>query len=270
MTQDSWLSTHPYLQSVADLHAQIEKAASNLPRACIPSWHDYEHDYRSGVPLLRSPSSTVDLKPFGIILWSLINKLSSMPLPDSVTQEIRDLQARDPLDLQHAAATLLNADGASCKYAGLMRYLGWTAMARYLLKVVHAFGQWRDEEHWLRQYCPTCGSMPAMAQLVGADQGRRRFLCCGCCSTRWQYLRTGCPFCQNADDHRLSVLKVEGEGGLRIDYCKSCEGYLKTYDGEGSETVLLADWTSIHLDVVACDRGLKRAAASLYELNLCS
>jgi FdhE protein len=109
-----------------------------------------------------------------------------------------------------------------------------------------------------------------MAQLVGADQGRRRFLCCGCCGTRWQYLRTGCPFCQNAEDQRLAILKVEGEGGLRIDYCKSCEGYLKTYDGEGSETVLLADWTSIHLDVAACDRGLKQLAASLYELNLCS
>ena len=61
-------------------------------------------------------------------------------------------------------------------------------------------------------------------------------------------------------------MTVEGERGLRIDYCESCKGYLKTYDGEGSETVLLADWTSIHLDVIASDHGLKRLAASLYEL----
>jgi FdhE protein len=59
---------------------------------------------------------------------------------------------------------------------------------------------------------------------------------------------------------------AEGEGGLRIDYCESCKGYLKTYDGEGSETVLLADWTSIHLDVIAFDRGLKRFCTSLYQL----
>jgi FdhE protein len=70
------------------------------------------------------------------------------------------------------------------------------------------------------------------------------------------------------EDDRLAVLAVEGEGGLRIDYCKSCEGYLKTYAGEGNEAVLLADWTSIHLDIIACDRGLKRVAASLYDLNL--
>ena len=46
-----------------------------------------------------------------------------------------------------------------------------------------------------------------------------------------------------------------------------CSGYLKTYDGEGSESVLLADWASLHLDVIARDRGLKRLAASLYDLD---
>ncbi len=105
-----------------------------------------------------------------------------------------------------------------------------------------------------------------MAQLVGTDLGRQRFLACGCCKTRWQYRRTRCPFCEDPDDHRLSVLAVEGEGGLRIDYCESCRGYLKTYEGEGSESVLLADWTSIHLDAVATDRGLKRLAGSVYEI----
>jgi hypothetical protein len=35
-----------------------------------------------------------------------------------------------------------------------------------------------------------------------------------------------------------------------------------TYDGKGGESALLADWTSIHLDVIAYDRGLIRSAAS--------
>ena len=93
-----------------------------------------------------------------------------------------------------------------------------------------------------------------------------RLLSCGCCGTRWQYSRTGCPFCEK-DDRKLTTLAVDGEAGLRIDSCESCKGYLKTYDGEGHEAVLLADWTSLHLDVVAHDRGLKRLAASLYELE---
>jgi FdhE protein len=105
-----------------------------------------------------------------------------------------------------------------------------------------------------------------MAQLVGVDPGRRRLLACGCCGTRWPYARTGCPFCE-AQSHRLTSFGVQGEGGLRIDYCESCRAYLKTYDGHGAEAVLLADWTSLHLDVAARDRGLQRKAASLYEIG---
>jgi FdhE protein len=105
-----------------------------------------------------------------------------------------------------------------------------------------------------------------MAQLVAADQGRRRLLFCGRCRTRWEYPRTGCPFC-GQDSQTLAILAVEGEAGLRIDHCGSCRGYLKTYAGEGAESVLLSDWTSLHLDVLARDRGLERWAGSLYDLT---
>ena len=61
-------------------------------------------------------------------------------------------------------------------------------------------------------------------------------------------------------------MAIEGESGLRIDYCEACRGYVKTYEGEGNESVLLADWTSLHLDTIARDRGLNRYAGSLYQL----
>ena len=60
---------------------------------------------------------------------------------------------------------------------------------------------------------------------------------------------------------------IDRERGLRLDHCETCGGYLKTYDGEGSEAVLLADWTSLHLDFIARDRGLTRMAGSLYDLD---
>jgi FdhE protein len=47
----------------------------------------------------------------------------------------------------------------------------------------------------------------------------------------------------------------------------ACGSYLKTYEGLGREALLLADWTSLHLDVLAQDRGLKRMAASLFGLE---
>jgi hypothetical protein len=43
---------------------------------------------------------------------------------------------------------------------------------------------------------------------------------------------------------RLAALRltIEEEKYFRIDYCQSCLGYLKTYSGEGSEPLFLADW----------------------------
>ena len=270
MTQDAWLRTHPYLQTVSSLHAQVDKVASELSvvTALAPRWENYIADFLDGVPLLRS-SAPIDLAPVEVQARALIKRLASSSLPGNMAEEARILDAELHCEAhppRRVAAWLLDGSAFASECPGLLRYLGWTVMARYLLPLTDAFRTWRDEEQWLRNYCPTCGSLPSMAQLIGADQGRQRLLSCACCRTVWRYRRTGCPFCENEDDRHLAVVKVEGEGGLRIDYCQSCKGYLKTYDGEGSETVLLADWTSIHLDVIAHDRGLKRLAASLYEL----
>jgi FdhE protein len=271
MTQDAWLTAHPYLRLFAEFHAQVEKAAAERPRAfpCIPNWHDYERDFQAGVPLLRSCRGTVDVRLVEEILKSLIAKLDSSPLPQKQASDIRDLHAElreHPRALQRAVNALLDRERPASRHSGLLWYLGWTVMAQYLSRVVDAFGEWRDEEEWLRTCCPTCGSLPAMAQLLSIDPERLRLLSCGCCRTLWRYRRTGCPFCENEDDHRLAILAVEGEECLRIDYCVSCSGYIKTYNGSGSESVMLADWTSLHLDVIAMDRGLNRSAASLYEL----
>jgi FdhE protein len=271
MTQDVWLARHPYLQPVADLHALVHAAARevSIPSALIPRWDDYSGDFHAGVPLLQSPRVAFDRGHAEGIVNSLVESLASRTLPENLAEETRALAVElrcDPDSPRRAVAWLLDEDPYSPTHPGLLHYLGWTALAHYLRPVVGAFSRWRDEERWLRSYCPTCGAPPAMAQLVGIDPGRLRLLSCGRCSTRWRYRRTGCPFCQNQDDHRLAIVAIEGEGGLRIDYCEACGGYLKTYNGEGNEGLLLADWTSLHLDILARDRGLKRLAASLYEL----
>ncbi len=266
---DGWLDAHFYLQPVARFCAQVDRAAASVESGTsnVPDWDDYASDFREGVPLLQSSHASPELEPAGRWIVSLVETLTSQTLEGALAKEAAALA----LDLRRRADAaksvvgwLLGDDSFAPASPGLLRLLGWTVMARYLLPVGEAFDRWRDEEAWLRHYCPLCGSAPAMAQLVGSDPGRRRLLACGRCGTRWQYKRTGCPFCQ-ADSQRLSALAVEGEAGLRIDYCESCGGYLKTYDGQGDEDLLLSDWASLHLDLIARDRGLKRLAASLYE-----
>ena len=271
MTREVWLTRHPYLQSLADFQVQVETALSvvPIPRPATPHWDDYLCDFSSGVPLLHSAGVAIDLEPAQEVITCLIEELASRPLRLRLAKEIPALATElrgEPDAPRRAVRWLIHEHECTSSYPGLLRYLGWTALRRFLRPTVNAFGKWRDEERWLRRYCPTCGSLPTMAQLVGVDAGRTRLLLCGCCGTGWRYRRTGCPFCETEDEHRLSVVAIEGENGLRIDYCGSCGGYLKTYDGGGGESFLLEDWTSLHLDIVARDRGLKRSASSLYQL----
>jgi FdhE protein len=273
-TRDGWLEAHAYLQPVACFCALVDRAAAGIasPGAPVPCWDDYGGDFRDGVPLLQSTNAALDLEPAGRSIVSLVERIASQPLTGGLKEDAAALHAglrREADAARRVVDWLLGDDVFVPASPGLLSHLGWTLLARYLHPVVEAFGRWRDDERWLRHYCPTCGSAPAMAQLAGTEPGRRRFLCCGRCGTRWQYKRTGCPFCEG-DTQRLSVVAVQGEGGLRIDYCESCRGYLKTYDGEGNEALLLSDWTSLHLDLVAHDRGLKRLAASLYRLDAVS
>ncbi len=270
LTRDGWLDAHPDLRTVGELCARIESAADGLEAktAGLPDWGDYADDYREGIPLLRSAGAAIDLEPAGALTGALIDRVASDPAGEEMASEASDLAAdlRTRSDAARlVAAWLLGDEAFDPPSPGLLRYLGWTVMCRYLSPLVDAFSRWRDEERWQRKYCPTCGSAPAMAQLLGVDPGRLRFLCCGGCGSRWRYRRTQCPFCEN-DSQRLSVVAIQGEAGLRLDHCEACQGYLKTYDGQGDEAVLLSDWTSLHLDLLARDRGLKRMAASLYEL----
>lgn len=270
MTQDQWLATHPYLQPLADFRKAVDEIASEGP-VCpnLPNWNDYKSDFHAGVPLLHSPFIKLELRDAGFVLVTLAKGLSARSLPEGLVEGCRALHSellRMP-DAPSRALDRVAHDGPTEFEPGaLLQYLGWTVLARYLRPVLNSFNAWRDDEQWLRNYCPTCGAPPAMAQLVGIDPGRQRMLSCGRCETRWRYRRTACSFCENVDSHRLAVLAVEGEAGLRIDYCEECRGYVKTYSGNGSEHLFLADWTSIHLDVIARDHGLKRFALSLYSL----
>jgi FdhE protein len=233
MTLDDWVRTHAFLGPIAELNRRIDQAIADHQPPCppLPHWGDYEADYDAGMPLLDS-GTAVDLSTIEEAIERVMVTLK------------RGGETADP---------------------GLLRLVGWRTIATALRPLLAEFANWRDEDRWMRASCPTCGARPAMAQLLGVEPGRQRFLVCACCATRWRYARTTCPFCE-AESHRLASLEIAGEGGLRIDYCEACRAYLKTYNAHGDESVLLADWTSVHLDLAAQERGWRRAAMSLYEV----
>jgi FdhE protein len=271
MTREKWLDAHAYLRPLAALNAEVEAALDGLPRETppLPTFEEHFADLGDGVPLFASRGVAVDLEPAGRSARALVERLATQRVSGGFGEEVQRLHAelqRDVPNPRRIADWLLGDDAFAPSAPGLLRYLGWTAAARALAPLVHAFAAWRNDERWLREYCPTCGSPPAMAQLVGTDPGRKRFLVCGGCRTRWQFGRTRCPFCKE-DPQRIAVVNVAGQAGLRIDACEVCKAYLKTLEGQADEAFLLADWTSLHLDLLALDRGLKRRAMSLYDLD---
>jgi FdhE protein len=156
-------------------------------------------------------------------------------------------------------------DGAAWEQPGLLQYLVWSAAAPALAPVLAAFAA-AEPPRWDHAHCPTCGAQPLMAWLMPGDGVRERRLVCGCCGTRWSFQRIGCACCGSTDPAKLSILEAEGEGGLRLDLCDECRSYTKTFAGDGDPALLLADWTSLHLDVLACGRGYQRNGTSLYAL----
>jgi len=271
MTREEWLRRHAYLQSIAALCATVDAALADIEirSPTVPSWDDYAADFAAGAPLLSSPDAAVDLEVVGSMLAALVGKLSVGTLPKNLKEDtirLRDELRREVVDPRRLAGWLLGDDGFRPSSPGWLHYLGWSAAAVSLRPLVQAFAGWREDERWMHPYCPTCGSAPAMSQLIGSDPGRKRFLSCGCCRSRWQFGRTKCPFCAS-DTHKLAVVAVTGEGGLRIDSCEACKGYLKTLEGQEQEALLLLDWTSLHLDLLAHDRGLRRKARSLFDLE---
>jgi len=112
--------------------------------------------------------------------------------------------------------------------------------------------------------CPVCGSPPALSLLKG-EHGLRHCLCSHCGFT-WAADRVSCAACGNRDTGSLQYFHVEGEGTCRIDLCDSCHHFIKTIDCRSLEESdpCLEDLATLHLDVVATQKGYTRAVPNIW------
>ena len=254
----AWVAAHPYLADLARLQEGLDSAGV-VPQA--------RRDPRSpeeiarGIPLLHSES--LDPAVFveaGKLIASMAEALLEAELPAALVQECRTLcvlLGENPEAGTRLARSVAANDPEAP--AGLGTFLAWKALGRVA-------GTADAVRTWTANCCPTCGALPAMAQLRESDRGRERALVCGLCGTRWSYARIGCPYCRNDVVERLGVLEPEDEASFRIDFCRECNAYLKTYLGDGGDPLALSDWSTLHLDAACAGRGLHRGGPSLYDL----
>ncbi len=115
-----------------------------------------------------------------------------------------------------------------------------------------------DSEAWLKGYCPICGSLPSLSLLK--EEVGKRYLLCSYCGYQWRIDRLFCPFCGNKEQESLHYLFAEGEEAYRIDLCDKCHQYIKTIDYRNlaESDPVLEDIATIHLDILAAQKGYKR------------
>lgn len=271
---DQWLQQHPFLEPLSQVESAIASVLATLavPQAPAVKFEALEAEYRKGTPLLRHEGFAQEVAAQGAALLApLAAGLAKSGVAPKLAATCATLAEKYAKDAAAARADVAwTLEGApqerAPEYAGSVRYLAWAALRKYLSPVIGRYGEWRNEQLWSRPLCPTCGARPTMAVLVGVGAGKQRLLACGCCQTRWQYKRIGCPHCGNDTQNTLEILDVDGEAGLRIDGCQACSGYVKTYAGEAEPSLYLKDWPTLHVDLMAQERGFARHGASLYEL----
>ena len=113
-------------------------------------------------------------------------------------------------------------------------------------------------ETWRQGQCPVCGSLPALSLLK--REGGSRYALCSYCACEWRIERLFCAVCGNKEQESLQYFVSEGEEVYRIDLCDQCHHYIKTIDYRSLEESdpCLEDLATLHLDVVAADKGYAR------------
>jgi FdhE protein len=135
--------------------------------------------------------------------------------------------------------------------------------------------------------CPRCGGRPQLS--VAADSGDalvtgRRNLVCARCATSWDFTRSACPACGEADEERLLVFAEQWTGAvsphgngngsratsavfpnLRVVGCDSCRRYLIEVDMARDTRAVpeVDELAALPLDLYAADRGLTKVTPNL-------
>ena len=222
-TLETYLAEHEFLREAADFHFKLAENLSEVKPLDLPPHDKVLELIKDGVPLLQQEN-------FQIQVLDATEKF----LPRELAEKFLHQESSDEV---------------------LSRKTFWAAVDKLIpdeLKI------W-EREQWQKNYCPICGRRPVMAQLKKFNEGRARYLLCGGCHTLWSWRRVGCPYCGNENLERIHVL--ESDAKIRLDVCDECNCYLKTYASEDEEDIYLRDWTTLHLDLLAEEKNLRKCGA---------
>lgn len=277
---EKWIKERPFLEEIAHFHQIIASILEQNPYEAgrIEHLDAAKDDFKRGIPVLGCEQVHIPvLEPACRTLQALtaIADYTEVPAPfRECCENLMKTMKQDDSFLEAVIQSLMHEDYQTLNRIieenqlneGVIWFLGWMALAHVLNPYLPELQEWEENQGWSREYCPTCGALPSMAQLKRSNKGRKRHLVCGCCTSQWVYKRMGCPYCKNEDPELLRIMEIEEEEDIRVDVCNSCKSYIKVYTNKGEEEAALLDWMTLHLDILLKERGYIKMGTHLLTL----
>ena len=250
------------LEEYVKVRSQLQITVPEVDKKLVKTRRD------KGLPLLGREGFTLDLEAahrlFSTI--SAIGQQSTPKMGDEIPKITEAVEAGE-LDLRellskHYDELHLGHEAERCGLdTGILSFLVQVSVKPSVTAQMEQLRGAIDLEEWLQGECPLCGSPPQMARWK--DEEGKRYLQCSFCSCQWRWERIACPSCNNKDMESLHYLYSEEEEAYRVDLCDQCKGYIKTVDSRKLDYepyVDLEDIVTLHLDILAMEKGYRRAA----------
>jgi FdhE protein len=248
---------------VIELGATID--AGRLPRLSLPPKYIAAKLAR-GVPALAGEPVPLPVAALTPSVLRFCDALAAGGAADAAGH-IRSAIASGAIEPASLFAASLARDQTAIRtgasHRGLAPDLVWLVAELAVGPFVHALqqslfaAQGAALDGWNRGYCPTCGSWPAMAEVVGGH----RILRCSFCAMAWELSTYACIYCDESGDPFVTAAPNEERKDRRIEACSACGSYLKTVDlPELSPFPLLAiaDLETLDLDIAAMEHNYQR------------
>lgn len=264
----------PHYADILRFYEQIAELQSGAPSCLylklpIPATQAKEIGWKEGFPLMRRDEFTIDIPMSASLFEAICNKAKKANNTMRVAIETLDdafainALRREDLLKHHADDAYLDSAARDFNLdKAILTFLLHASVYPTLRAQSDALKNYINLEQWLRGYCPICGSPPLMSQFRGEGQ---RFYFCSFCGCEWPGERLKCPSCENTEHEKLHYLYADGDEAYRVDLCDACHHYIKTVDSRKLDyepDLELEDIITIHLDILASEKGFKRPATS--------
>ncbi|OGW39154.1 MAG: hypothetical protein A2Y97_13050 [Nitrospirae bacterium RBG_13_39_12] len=227
---------------------------------------------QEGFPLMNKEDFTLDI-PSSVLLFNSLCEIGKTVTP-KMNEDIQRIEYAiadnnlhlDKLFIKHFDKAYQEKIAEKLQINNvILKFLVYMSIQPSIAANVEKVKDQVDLKNWLRGYCPVCGSLPKISALTG-DTGNRHFMC-SFCNFLWSGERLKCPFCDNRDHKKLHYFYADGQEAYRVDLCEQCKKYIKTIDVRKltyKPDLNLEDITSLHLDMLASEKGFKRPVPSLW------